>query len=93
MEIKINTITSMPVKSQIMRISLASWMRSNINTEQRQNSLQDSRDADQYHEQFEQLRQSTITGKLVYRPEADGADNNNNQTPIKAESIAIHLLP
>jgi hypothetical protein len=36
MEIKINTITSMPVKSQIMRISGASWMRSNINAEQRQ---------------------------------------------------------
>ena len=53
--------------------------RSNINTEKRQNSLKDSRDADQYHEQFKQLRQSTIIGKLVYRPEADGADDNNNQ--------------
>jgi hypothetical protein len=79
MEIKNNAITGTLIKSQIMRNSRASWMRSNINTEQRQNSLQDGCDTDQYHEQSEQLRQSTIFGKLVYRPEADGADDNNNQ--------------
>src|ERR1700675_4296198 len=50
-----------------------------INTEQRQNSLQDSRDADQHEEQLEQLRQATISGKLVYRPKTDGADDNDNQ--------------
>jgi hypothetical protein len=80
MEITINAITSTPIKSQIMRISRASWMRSNVNTEQRQDSLQDGCDTDQYHEQSKQLRQSTIIGKLVCRPEADGADDNNNQT-------------
>ena len=64
---------------ELQRVVGADTSRSNINAEQRQNSLQDSRDTDQYHEQFEQLRQSTIIGKLVYRPEAYGADDNNNQ--------------
>jgi hypothetical protein len=51
----------------------------NINAEKRQNPLKDSRDTDQYHKEFKELRQPTIIGKLVYRPEADGADDNNNQ--------------
>jgi hypothetical protein len=50
-----------------------------INAEQRQNPLQDGRETDQDHEKLEQLRQPAIGGKLVYRPEADGADDDNNQ--------------
>jgi hypothetical protein len=66
----------------------------NINAKQRQNSLQDSCDADQYDEQLEQLRQSTIGGKLVYRPKTDGADNNDNQnTNQSRKHIAIPPLP
>jgi hypothetical protein len=38
--------------------------------------LQDGRDADQDYQQPEQLRQATISGKLVYRPKTDGADDN-----------------
>jgi hypothetical protein len=64
------------------------WL--DINAEQRQNSLQDSRDADQDHQQLEQLRQPTINGKLVYRPKTDGADDNNNQNTNQSRK---HLDP
>src|ERR1700692_116385 len=58
---------------------ISSTPRLYINAEQRQNSLQDSRDADQHHQQLEQLRQAAISGKLVDRPKTDGADDNDNQ--------------
>src|ERR1700730_9384728 len=58
---------------------ISSTPRLYINAEQRQNSLQDSRDADQHHQQLEQLRQATVSGKLVDRPKTDGADDNDNQ--------------
>jgi hypothetical protein len=50
-----------------------------INTEQGQDPLQDGGETDQDHEKLEQLRQPAIGGKLVDRPEADGADDDNNQ--------------
>ena len=68
----------------------------NRNAEQRQNPLQHRRDADPYHEQLEQLRQSTITSKLVYCAKTDGAPMTTIiKTPIKTEIITISfaILP
>ena len=58
-----------------------------VNAQQRQNPLKNSCDADQHHQQLEQLRQPTINGKPVYAQKQIAPMTTIIKTPIKAESI------
>ncbi|MGO9005500.1 MAG: hypothetical protein ACLQIQ_17980 [Beijerinckiaceae bacterium] len=52
-----------------------------INSSQRQHPLKDRRQAEQHDQQFEKVRQTTISNKPVDGPKANGTDNQNNQNP------------
>ena len=58
------------------------WARSApvlINTRHRQHSLQNGTEANQYHEQLQQICQSAVGGKPIDGPKADCADDDNGQ--------------
>ena len=55
------------------------WRLQSTNSRQRQNPLKDSRETDQHHEQLEKICKSSIADKLVDGPEANRADDANNQ--------------
>jgi hypothetical protein len=58
------------------------WARSApalINSRHRQHSLQNSAQANQYHEQLQQICKSAVGGKPVDGPKADCADDDNGQ--------------
>ncbi|MGP8119106.1 MAG: hypothetical protein ACLP8B_01110 [Xanthobacteraceae bacterium] len=52
-----------------------------IDPQKRQHALQDRRQADQHHQQFEQACQAGFVDKLVNGPKTDRADDANNQNP------------
>ncbi len=58
------------------------WARSApvlINSRHRQHALQDGAEANQYHEQLQQICQSAVGGKPIDGPKADCADDDNGQ--------------
>jgi hypothetical protein len=50
-----------------------------INSGHGQNSLQYSAEANEHHEQFEQVGKAPVCGELVDGPKADCADDNDSQ--------------
>jgi hypothetical protein len=52
-----------------------------INSHQGQHPLKDRPHADQHHEQFEKISQTTIINELFDSPKTYCADDANNQNP------------
>jgi hypothetical protein len=52
-----------------------------INSHQRQHPLKDRPQADQYHEQFEKISQTTVINEFFDGPKTNCADHANNQNP------------
>jgi hypothetical protein len=52
-----------------------------IDPGQRQQPLQDRRQADQHHKQFEKVCQARLVDELVDGSETDGAHDANDQNP------------
>jgi hypothetical protein len=50
-----------------------------INSRHRQHSLQNRAEANQYHEQLQQICKPAVGGKLIDGPKADCADDDNGQ--------------
>jgi len=50
-----------------------------INSRHRQHSLQNGAEANQYHEQLQQICKSSVGGKPVDGPKADCADDDDGQ--------------
>ena len=59
-------------------VDLAPGLQS-TNSRQRQHPLEDSRQADQHHQQLEKVGKPSIPDELVDGPEANCADHANNQ--------------
>jgi hypothetical protein len=60
----------------------------NIDPGQWQHALQDGPEADQHHQQFEQLREPAVGGKAVDRPKADRSNHNDDED---ADQSGNHL--
>src|SRR5216684_912702 len=70
-----------PERKMTMRPSFAAPSLQPANSSHRQHPLQDRRQADQHHQQFEKISQPAIPDKLVDRPKTDRADHDDNQNP------------
>jgi len=51
------------------------------NSRQRQHPLKDCPQADQHHEQFQEVRQTAVINELFDDPKTNCADDANNQNP------------
>jgi hypothetical protein len=56
------------------------WLKP-INSRQRQHPLKDRPRADQHHEYFEKISQTTVPDEPFDGPKTNCADNANNQNP------------